>query len=192
MSRALVPTEQIQNRILVIRGQKVMLDRDLAELYGVTVSQLNQAVTRNKMRFPPDFMFQLSGEEFEDLRSQIVIANLSKVRFPPRAFTEQGVAMLSSVLRSKRAVQMNILIMRAFVKMREMLIEHKDLAKRLDELERKYDQRFTVVFDAIRQLMAPRRPRKRSLGLIRARMSTERKSRAEESLEATMNPGPTN
>ena len=155
MTKALVPAEPILNKILVIRGQKVMLDRDLAKLYGVPTMVLNQAVARNLDRFPEDFMFTLSNEEFEILKSQFVISSWGGTRKLPRAFTEQGVAMLSSVLRSKRAVQMNILIMRAFVTMREMLIEHKDLSKRLDELEKKYDKHFAIVFDAIRQLMAP-------------------------------------
>ena len=160
----LVPIERIENRILLIRNQKVMLDRDLAELYGVTTSQLNQAVTRNLSRFPSDFMFSLTKEEFGDLRSQIVIAKWSKVRFPPRAFTEQGVAMLSSVLRSERAAQVNILIMRAFVKMRETIIAHKDLARKLDAMEKKYDASFRIVFDAIRKLMKPPSATKQKFG----------------------------
>ena len=159
--KSLIPAEHIENKILLIRNQKVMLDRDLAELYGVSLSQSNQAVSRNKDRFPEDFAFRLSVEEFSDLRSQIVIANWAKVRYSPRAFTEQGVAMLSSVLRSKRAVQVNIMIMRAFVKMREMLASHKDLARKLNALEKKYDRQFAVVFDAIRQLMEPPKPKKK-------------------------------
>ncbi len=164
MPTSIVPVERIQNKILLLRGQKVMLDRDLAELYGVPTMVLNQAVSRNLERFPEDFMFTLSNDEFEILKSQFVISSWGGVRKHPRAFTEQGVAMLSSVLRSKRAVQMNILIMRAFVKMREMLIAHKDLAKRLDELEKKYDKRFAIVFDAIRQLMAPLPASKKKYG----------------------------
>jgi hypothetical protein len=154
----LIPAERIESKILLVREQKVMLDRDLAELYRVTTKQLNQAVTRNLDRFPPDFMFSLTDEEFENLRSQFVTAKWSKVRFPPRAFTEQGVAMLSSVLRSKRAVQVNILIMRAFVKMREVLTSHKELARKIDDMEKKYDVQFKVVFDAIKRLMAPPSP----------------------------------
>ncbi|MBU0507299.1 ORF6N domain-containing protein [bacterium] len=160
----IIPVERIENRIIVLRGERVMLDRDLAELYGVPTRTLNQAVTRNSDRFPPDFMFVLTEEEFENLRSQIVIANWGMVRFPPRAFTEQGVAMLSSVLRSKQAVQVNILIMRAFVKMREMLASHKELSRKLNDLEQKYDAQFRVVFDAIRQLMEPPPAAKKEFG----------------------------
>ena len=151
----LIPLERIENKILVLRDQKVMLDRDLAELYGVPTKVLNQAVSRNLDRFPSDFVFSLSNEEFDILRSQIVTANWGMVRYPPRAFTEQGVAMLSSVLRSKRAVQVNILIMRAFVKMREMLQSHDELRRKIEAMERKYDAQFKVVFDAIKRLMEP-------------------------------------
>lgn len=153
----LIRTEVIERRIYLIRGQRVMLDRDLAELYGVTTAALNQAVKRNSDRFPRDFMFQLDKAEFEDWISQIVISNPGLrmgARRHPLAFTEQGVAMLSSVLRSKRAIQVNIAIMRAFVTFREMLATHKDLADKLAELEQRYDEKFRVVFDAIRQLMA--------------------------------------
>ncbi len=135
-----------------------MLDRDLAELYGVTTKAFNQAVKRNLERFPGDFMFQLNEAELENWRSQIVTSNPSAkmgLRRRPYAFTEQGVAMLSSVLHSKRAVQVNIAIMRAFVKLRELLASHKDLARKLDALEKKYDVHFQVVFDAIRKLMEP-------------------------------------
>ena len=153
----LIPTEVIERRIYLIRGQRVMLDRDLAELYGVTTAALNQAVKRNSDRFPGDFMFQLDREEFENWISQIVISNPGLrmgARKRPLAFTEQGVAMLSSVLRSKRAIQVNITIMRAFVTFRQMLATHKDLADKLAQLEQRYDDKFRVVFDAIRQLMA--------------------------------------
>jgi hypothetical protein len=160
----LIPIERVENKIFLIRDQKVILDRDLADLYGVTTKQLNQAVTRNATRFPDDFMFQLNENELQNLRSHFVTANWEMVRFPPRAFTEQGVAMLSSVLRGERAVQVNIMIMRAFVKMREIMSEHKELAKRIDNLEKKYDKQFTVVFDAIRQLMAPPPAAKKKFG----------------------------
>jgi len=147
-----------------------MFDSHLAELYGVTTSALNQAVRRNKDRFPGDFMFQLSAAELESWKSQIVISNSSAkmgLRKPPSVFTEQGVAMLSSVLRSKRAVQVNIGIMRAFVKMRETMISHKDLSRRLFDMERKYDKQFRVVFDALRGLMEPPPvPPKRPIGFI--------------------------
>lgn len=151
----LIPVERIENKILVLRSQKVMLDRDLAELYGVSTKLLNQAVSRNLDRFPDDFMFTISNEEFDILRSQFVTANWGMVRFPPRAFTEQGVAMLSSVLRSKRAVQVNILIMRAFFKMREMLQSNDELRRKINAMERKYDGQFRAVFEAIKQLMEP-------------------------------------
>src|SRR5512135_3402595 len=142
-----------------------MLSTHLADIYDVEPKVLMQAVKRNIERFPEDFMFQISAEEFENLKSQIVTSRWGGMRRArPYAFTEQGVAMLSSVLHSKRAVQVNIEIMRAFVKMREMLIAHKDLAKRLDELEAKYDRKFAVVFDAIRQLMAPPPAAKKKFG----------------------------
>jgi hypothetical protein len=155
---SLIPAERIERSILLIRGQKVMLDRDLAELYGVETRILVQAVKRNLRRFPPDFMFQLSPQELEDWRSQFVMSNPAAkmgLRRRPYAFTEQGVAMLSSVLHSDRAVDVNIAIMRAFVRLRGMLASHADLARRLDESERKYDRQFAVVFHAIRELMKP-------------------------------------
>ena len=161
-SRSIIPPERIDRSILLIRGQKVMLDADLAELYGVETRVLVQAVRRNNERFPDDFMFRLSSQEFAFLRSQSVTSSQwGGRRYPPYAFTEQGVAMLSSVLRSKRAVQVNIEIMRAFVRLREMLATHKDLARKLAAMERKYDAQFKVVFDAIRKLMAPPPARKR-------------------------------
>jgi len=132
-----------------------MLSTDLAALYGVEPRVLVQAVKRNIERFPDDFMFQLSAEEFADLKSRIVTSSWGGMRKPPYAFTEQGVAMLSSALRSKRAVQVNIAIMRAFVRLREILATHKELARKLREMERRYDEQFKVVFDALRQLMDP-------------------------------------
>ena len=151
---ALIPPERIEGAILLIRGQKVMLDTDLAKLYRVPTGHLNRAVRRNAKRFPDDFMFQLSEAEFDALRCQFGISKgKGGRRYRPYAFTEQGVAMLSSVLRSPRAVEVNIAIMRAFVKLRRWAIEHADLARRIDELESKYDQKFAVVFDAIRKLM---------------------------------------
>jgi hypothetical protein len=161
---AIVPVEQIERAILLIRGQKVMLDRDLADLYGVETKHLKQAVKRNVERFPDDFMFQLTREELENWRSQFVTSKADKMglRYPPMAFTEQGVAMLSSVLRSKRAVQVNIEIMRAFVRLRQMLEAHKDLRRKLAALEKKYDDQFKIVFEAIAELMAPpEKPRKK-------------------------------
>ena len=161
--KALIPVEMIERKIYLIRGHKVMIDRELAELYGVETRILNQAVRRNLKRFPSDFMFSLTREEIMNL-SQIVIS--SRIKHAPNVFvfTEQGVAMLSSVLNSERSVQVNIAIMRAFVTLREMIASNKDLAKRLDELERKYDSQFKIVFDAIRQLMTPPEPKKRKIG----------------------------
>jgi phage regulator Rha-like protein len=146
-----------------------MLDSDLAELYGVEIRVLNQAVKRNIKRFPSDFMFQLNEEESESLRSQFVTLKKGRGqhrKYLPYAFTEQGVAMLSSVLKSEKAIEVNILIMRAFVKLREMIASNKDLAKRLDELEQKYDAQFKIVFDAIRQLMVPPEPRRKRIGFV--------------------------
>jgi hypothetical protein len=146
----------IEARIHQIRGLRVMIDRDLAEMYGVETGILNRAVSRNASRFPADFAFTLTSREVESLRSQIGISNArGGRRYAPRVFTEQGVAMLSSVLRSRRAIDVNIAIMRAFVQLREMLGSHKDLARRIDELEQKYDGSFATVFDAIRELASP-------------------------------------
>jgi hypothetical protein len=150
---AIVPLERIESAILMVRGQRVLLDRDLAALYGVETRVLNQAVRRNISRFPADFMVQLSRDEIEGI-SQIVTSSVPlKFSKSVHAFTEQGVAMLSSVLKSPRAVRVNIEIMRAFVRLRQMLAANTELAKRLDELEKKYDSHFKVVFEAIRQLM---------------------------------------
>jgi hypothetical protein len=163
-TQAIVPAERIESRILLIRSHKVMLDSDLAGLYGVPTKALVQAARRNKERFPQDFMFQLSAPEFRILRSQTVTSNRGRGgrRYAPYAFTEQGVAMLSSVLRSKRAVLVNIQIMRTFVRLRRLLASNAELHRRLDELERKYDKQFKVVFDAIRELMEPpEKPSKR-------------------------------
>jgi phage regulator Rha-like protein len=145
---AVVPPERIERSILLIRGHKVILDAELASLYGVETKQLIRAVKRNLPRFPDDFMFQLNEEESENLRFHFgTSSQWGGRRYPPYAFTEQGVAMLSSVLRSKRAVQVNIEIIRAFVRLRQMLASNKELAKRLDELEKKYDAQFNPVRD---------------------------------------------
>ena len=160
----LASAERIERAILLIRGHKVILDKDLAAMYGVSTRDLNKAVVRNLDRFPGDFMFQLTRSEFTNLKFQFGTSSWGGTRKLPRAFTEQGVAMLSSVLRSKRAVQVNIMIMRAFVRLREMIASHKDLARRLAELEKKYDSQFKVVFDAIRQLMEPTAPKPRRIG----------------------------
>jgi hypothetical protein len=158
---------QVEQRIFLIRGQNVILDFAIAELYGVETGALNRAVKRNADRFPADFMFQLSGEESDNLRCQIGISSGwgGRRRSRPSAFTEQGVAMLSSVLRSPRAVQVNIAIMRAFVRLREMLMSNADLARKLLALENKYDAQFRIVFDAIRELMeGPPPPQKPRIG----------------------------
>lgn len=159
----LIPGERIERAIYLIRGEKVMLDRDLALLYGVETKALNRAVKRNVQRFPADFMFQLTAQEAEYLRCQIGTSSLSHGgrRYLPYVFSEQGVAMLSTVLNSERAILVNIEIMRAFVKLRQLLASNAELSRRLEELESKYDKQFRVVFDAIRQLMAaPVRDRK--------------------------------
>ena len=158
-SESIVPVEIIQNKIYLIRNQKVMLDRDLAQLYGVTTGNLNKTVKRNLERFPNDFMFQLTQEESDSLIFQIGRPNEGRggSRFLSYVFTEQGVAMLSSVLKSKRAVQVNIQIMRVFVKLKELMISHKELARKIEDLERKFqdhDKEIIKIFNAIRQMMA--------------------------------------
>jgi hypothetical protein len=165
-----VKQEVVERIIYMIRGHKVMLDSDLAELYGVPTKVLIQAVKRTIVRFPSDFMFQLNNQEVIALRSQIVTLKKGRGhhrKYLPYVFTEQGVAMLSSVLNSERAILVNIEIMRSFVKIREMLAVHKDLAKKLEEIEKKYDSQFRVVFDAIRQLMTPPETKKRMIGFGR-------------------------
>ena len=159
---SLIPDERIINRIFFIRGKKVMIDRDLAELYAVETLTLNQAVRRNAKRFPEDFMFELTKQEMEIWKSQIVISNREKMglRKPPLVFTEQGVAMLSSVLKSERAIQVNIQIIRTFTHLREILSTHKDLREKIEKMERKYDHRFKIVFDAIRRLLEAKRTEK--------------------------------
>lgn len=166
MKDPVVSVERIQKAIYLVRGQKVLLDRDLADLYGVRTAALKRAVRRNAGRFPADFMFVLTGEEFANWRCQFGTSNPDRLglRYAPMAFTEQGVAMLSGVLNNPRAVQVNIAIMRAFVQLRTLLATHADLARRLEEMERKYDTRFRVVFDAIRQLMTPQEPPHKQIG----------------------------
>ena len=164
--------EKVESSILLVRGEKVLLDRDLSRLYGVTTRALNQAVKRNSSRFPEDFMFQLSTDETlkwlhnkdkESLRSQNVILKSGRgqhVKYRPYAFTEHGILMLSSVLKSARAVNVNIQMMRTFVRLRQMLASNVELNKRLDDLEKKYDGQFKLVFEAIRQLITPSTVRK--------------------------------
>jgi len=176
-----LPDELIEDTILLIRGKKVILDHDLATLYGVATKVLNQAVKRNLDRFPEDFMFQLTKAETEEWqrlrpsRSQIVILNKTRgtnIKYQPYAFTEHGILMLSSVLKSQRAVQVNIQIMRTFVRLRQMLASHDSLIERLDELEENYDAKFKIVFSAIRQLMNPRARKRKPIGF---RLNAEKK-----------------
>jgi hypothetical protein len=166
---AIVPIERIGQQIFLIRGQKVMFDVHLARLYGVPTKRLKEQVRRNRQRFPGDFLFRLTGEEFLNLRSHFATSRKEHggTRYLPFAFTEQGVAMLSSVLNSERAIQVNIAVMRAFVKIREFFSTHKDLARKLEKLERKYethDSQIKTVFEAIRQLMAPPEKPKHKIG----------------------------
>ena len=168
-----LPDELIEDTILLIRGKRVILDHDLARLYGVTTKVLNQAVKRNLERFPEDFMFQLTKAETDELqrlkrlRSQIVTLKKARgthIKYQPYAFTEHGILMLSSVLKSLRAVQVNIQIMRTFVRLRQMFVSNETLIERLDELEESYDVKFSIVFRAIRQLMNPRAVNRKPIG----------------------------
>lgn len=155
MEPSLIPQEYIERKIYYFRGKKIMLDEDLATLYDVEVRTLNQAVKRNSDRFPEDFSFQLTEEEFESLRSQIVISNVGRGgrRYLPIVFTEQGVAMLSGVLKSKRAIHVNVQIMRTFTKLREMLLENEALRYKIELMEKQYDEQFRIVFDTMRRLL---------------------------------------
>lgn len=159
-------TVQIERRIFLVRGQKVMLDADLAELYRVPTKSLNLAVKRNADRFPEDFSFQLTEDEAAGLRFQFETSKHARGgrRYRPHAFTEQGVAMLSSVLRSPRAVQVNIAIMRTFVQLRRLMDSNRDLARKIETLEKKYDEQFAVVFTAIKHLIAPPAPPRKQIG----------------------------
>jgi hypothetical protein len=158
-----IPIERLEKAIFLVRGEKVMLDRDLAELYGVETRVLNQGVRRNLERFPSDFMFELTRDEIANI-SQFVTSSSLKFSKRVTVFTEQGVATLSTVLRSKRAIAVNIEIMRTFVKLRQFLSSNEDLARRLDELEGKYDRQFKIVFDAIRLLMKPKPLKRKQIG----------------------------
>lgn len=166
----LISLQHIEHKILVMRGHKVILDSDLAELYGVEVKRLNEQVQRNIDRFPEDFMFQLNNQDVALLRSQFATLDIGRGeyrKYAPYAFTEQGVAMLSSVLHSPRAIQVNIEIMRAFVQLRQMLMSHKELAEKLDKMEKNYDTQFRNVFEALRQLMTPPQvPPKKRIGFL--------------------------
>jgi hypothetical protein len=161
----IVPLDKIESKIYFIRGRKVMLDSDLAELYQVETRILNQAVKRNSKRFPADFCFQLNELEAQNLRSQIVILKRGEhIKYLPYVFTEQGVAMLSSVLKSERAIQVNIQIMRTFTKIREMIVSNKDLREKIEKLEKKYDKNFAIVFAAIKKLMTEEEKPKNEIG----------------------------
>ncbi len=162
---AVIPVERIERAILSIRGEKVMLDSDLAELYGVETKALNQAVKRNLDRFPPDFMFQLTATEKKEVVTNC--DHLIQLRFSPNlpyAFTEHGALMLANVLNSERAAQTSMQVVRAFVRLRQMLASNAELARKLETMEKKYDRRFKIVFDAIRQLMSPPEPKRREIG----------------------------
>ena len=154
----------IASLIYIIRGEKVMLDADIARLYNVETRILKQAVRRNLSRFPDDFMFELSNQEFGILRSQFVTSSWGGARYLPMAFTEQGVAMLSSVLRSKTAVQVNIAILRTFVKLRQLIQGHKDLYEKIEKLEQKYDDQFKIVFTALRQMLREKNEPRQKVG----------------------------
>jgi len=161
----LISTEVIATRILIVRGKRVMLDSDLAVLYEVETKRLNEQVARNRKRFPKDFMFQLSREEADSLRSQIATSKRGGRRYLPFVFTQEGVAMLSSVLNSERAIMVNIQIMRAFTQLRRMLLTNRTLKRKIEEMEKKYDKQFTIVFQAIKQLLEPPlRKEKRVIG----------------------------
>ena len=166
MTDSIVPAELIERKIYLIRNKKVMLDSDLAKLYDVETKVLNQAVKRNIARFPKDFMFRLNKEEALELsRSQIVTLKRGQnIKYLPHVFTENGVAMLSSVLNSEMAIQVNIQIMRTFTKIREMLSSHKDLKRKIEEMEKKYDSQFKIVFNAIKELMTPPEKQVRKIG----------------------------
>lgn len=182
---SLIPMEVIEQKIFLIRGKKVMLDADLAELYGVETKALKRSVKRNIDRFPEDFLIQITREEFESLRYHFGTSKRGGLRYLPFAFTENGVAMLSSILNSKRAIQVNIQIMRTFTRLREIMGSQKELARRLGDLEKKYDGQFKIVFEAIRQLMAPPAKPKRKIGFdlkekqFRYRVKKERGAKKE-------------
>lgn len=165
-NRAVIPLDRVERKILIIRSLRVMIDSDLAALYGVPTKRLNEQVRRNIRRFPRDFMFQLNAREAESLRSQFATSKEGRGgrRNRPYAFTEQGVAMLSSVLASERAIDVNVSIMRAFVQLREMIASRKDLAAKLTELEKRYDAQFQSIFEAIRELMSPPEAPRRKMG----------------------------
>jgi hypothetical protein len=161
---ALIPNERIEGKIYLIRGKKVMFDRDLAALYGVTTGALNQAVKRNPERFPDDFMFQLTEKEFENLKSQFVTSSWGGVRKLPFVFTEHGVLMLSSVLKSDRAIQVNIQIVRIFTRLRQLVATNREILAKVEQMEKKYDEQFKVVFEVMKRLLAEEEKPKRRIG----------------------------
>jgi hypothetical protein len=175
--KAIVPLNVIEKKILLIGGLKMMLDSDLAALYGVETKMLVRAVKRNLERFPGDFMVQLTNEEFDNLKYHFGTSRWGGRRYLPYAFTENGVAMLSSILNSPKAIQVNIQIMRTFTRLREMIASHKDLARKLAEVEKKYDGQFQIVFEAIRQLIEVEEKPKRKIGYISESKAVYRKSR---------------
>lgn len=182
----LIPAERIESRIFLMRGEKVIFDHDLAELYGVELRSLVQTVKRNGERFPRDFMFQLTRQELVNLRSQSVISSSGHGgrRYEPYVFTEQGVAMLSGLLNSPRAIAVNVAIMRTFVRLRQLIASHADLARKLADLESKYDEQFKIVFDAIRELMSPAAPsRNREMG-FHTRIAALRPTRTKKKISA--------
>ena len=164
MKKILIPQETIEQKIILVRGHKVMLDKDIAMLYGVTTGNLNKAVTRNIERFPQDFMFQLTRHEFNNLIFHFGTSSWGGTRKPPRAFTEHGILMLSAVLKSVRAIQVNIQTMRTFVKLRTILSAHKELLKKIENMEKRYDSQFKIVFEAVRKLMASPEKSRRRIG----------------------------
>jgi len=165
---SLIPIERIEQKIYVIRGEKIMLDSDLAEIYGVTTKRFNEQVKRNLNRFPEDFMFQLTAEEDEHLRSQIATSNKKRGgrRYLPYVFTEHGALMAANILNSERAVEASVAVVRAFVKLRQILLSNADLSRKVEELEKKYDANFKIVFDAIRKLMMPPDKSRTAIGFI--------------------------
>jgi len=163
---SLITQEIIEQKIFLIRGKKVILDRDLALLYGIETKVFNQAVKRNLKRFPEDFMFQLNWEEAQLSRSQIVTLKGKNIKYLPYAFTEHGILMLSSVLNSDKAIEVNIQIMRTFTKLRELILVHKDLRIKIEDLEKKYDSQFKIVFTALRKLIDPPQKPKTPIGFI--------------------------
>jgi len=177
-SASIVPTERIYRSILLIRGHKVILDKDLAELYGVETKALTRAVRRNNERFPEDFMFRLNMQEFENLRRHFGTSSWGGRRYPPYAFTEQGVAMLSSVLRSNRAIAVNIAIMRTFVKLREILATNAALRRKIESTERRYEEQFKLIFNVLsKMVMADSKPKSRIGFLSEAKGHVSRKNK---------------